>query len=177
MTSVHIVVAERELVVSLDTERASFRLPIGLAVLSERELVSDPPRPEELTNAVGLVADHLDDVVRADPSVIGARTSLTGAELASIVAVELGAPATLPFVLTRAAAEDVYRTVATEAAADRRHNPGLADEHLHSVVPAACTVVAVMRRLQLQEVTVVESTSDATHTADTAGEPEPGGAS
>jgi exopolyphosphatase/guanosine-5'-triphosphate,3'-diphosphate pyrophosphatase len=168
MTLVHIAVADHGLVVDLHpdatadpghairSERVSFTLPIGLAALSEHELHTDPPRPEELTNAIGLVADHLDDVVRADPSVIGAATSLAGAELCSIVGVEVGGAPTLPFVLSRDAAEDVFRTVATEPLADRRHNPGLAAEHVHSVVPAACAVVAVMRRLQLLEVTIIE---------------------
>jgi exopolyphosphatase/guanosine-5'-triphosphate,3'-diphosphate pyrophosphatase len=155
MTVVHIAVADHELVVDLDGDRR-FTLPVGVAALRERELHADPPRPEELTNAIGLVADHLDDVVRADPSVIGADTSLAGPELHAIVAVELGTEPTLPFVLSRDAAEDVFRTVATEATADRRRNPGLAEQHVHSVVPAACAVVAVMRRLQLLEVTIVD---------------------
>ena len=73
MTVVHIAVADHELVVDLDGDRR-FTLPVGVAALRERELHADPPRPEELTNAIGLVADHLDDVVRADPSVIGADT-------------------------------------------------------------------------------------------------------
>lgn len=154
MTVVHIAVADHGLVVELDGDR-SFALPIGLALLREHELLTDPPRPEELTNAIGLVADHLDDVVRADPSVIGAPTSLAGAELHSIVGVELGGAATLPFVLSRDAAEDVFRTLVTEPTRERRRNPGLAEQHVQSVVPAACAVVAVMRRLQLLEVTIV----------------------
>lgn len=154
MTHVHIAVAERELVVDLDDR--SITLPIGLVDLHERELLSDPPRPEELTNAIGLVADHLDDVVRAVPSVVGAPTTLTGRELRSIVAVEVGGTTSLPYVLSREAAEDVFRTLVTEPTRDRRLNPGLDHEHVQSVVPACCAVVAVMRRLQLLEVTVVD---------------------
>ena len=48
--------------------------------------------------------------------------------IVSIAAVELGRydrDAVHHFVLTRDAAEDVFRTLATERLADRVHNPGL----------------------------------------------------
>jgi hypothetical protein len=41
-------------------------------VLTETELHRDPPRPEELTNAIGLVTDFMDDLVREQPHVLDA---------------------------------------------------------------------------------------------------------
>ena len=54
----------------------------------------------------------------------------TGGTITTIAAVEIGLAeydrdALHRFVLTRAAAEDVFRTLATERLADRVHNPGL----------------------------------------------------
>lgn len=128
-------------------------LPLGVVTLA-RELAGDPPRPEELTNAIGAVADHLDDLVRERPDAIGAEVSMSGPEVTAVVAVEVGGPAPLPFVLDRLAAEDVFRTVATEARADRARNPGLDPLLVDRIVAGCCAVVGVMRKLQIDAVTV-----------------------
>ncbi len=153
MTALTITIEDRALVVEVDGA-TPVELPVGLDVLRRRELHTDPPRPEELTNAIGAVADHLDDVVRERPDIVGADVSVRGAAVGAIAAVEVGGAATLPFVLSRPAAEDVFRTVATEPAADRRLNPGLDAEMVDVVVAACCALVAVMRRLQLDHVVV-----------------------
>ena len=44
--------------------------------------------------------------------------------------------------------------MATEAANDRAYNPGLPPEHVDTVVAACCIVLAVMRRLHLDRVTI-----------------------
>jgi exopolyphosphatase/guanosine-5'-triphosphate,3'-diphosphate pyrophosphatase len=61
------------------------------------------------------------------------------------------------FVLTRAAAEDVFRTLATEALEDRRANPGLQPERADIIVGGCCALVAVLRKLHAHEVLVSES--------------------
>ena len=43
-----------------------------LVSLTKSEFTSDPPRPEELTNAIGTVVDHLDDMLRVLPAAIDA---------------------------------------------------------------------------------------------------------
>jgi exopolyphosphatase/guanosine-5'-triphosphate,3'-diphosphate pyrophosphatase len=58
------------------------------------------------------------------------------------------------FVLPRDAAEEIFRTVATEAAGDRAYNPGIPGEHVDTVVAACCIVLTVMRRLHLDQVTI-----------------------
>jgi exopolyphosphatase/guanosine-5'-triphosphate,3'-diphosphate pyrophosphatase len=149
--SIHVDVGDHEIVVVLDDRRVA--LPIGVVSLSS-DLATDPPRPEELTNAIGLVADHLDDIVRDRPDLVGADLSMAGPEVTAMVAVELGGTAVLPFALGRAAAEDVFRTLVTERRADRVHNPGLDVLLVDRVVAGSCAVVAVMRTLQLDSVMV-----------------------
>lgn len=127
--------------------------PLGVRSLLA-QLLGDPPRPDELTNAVGAVADHLDDLVRERPDVIGAPVTMRGPEVTSVVAVEVGGTAPLPFRLDRAAAEDVFRTVATEPRADRARNPGLDPLLVDRIVAGSCAVVAVLRKLQLDAIEV-----------------------
>jgi exopolyphosphatase/guanosine-5'-triphosphate,3'-diphosphate pyrophosphatase len=57
-------------------------------------------------------------------------------------------------VLTRDAAEDVFRTLATESLADRVHNPGLPRERADIIVGGCCVLVAVMRRLKIDSLVV-----------------------
>ncbi len=149
--SAHVDVGDHEIIVVLDDTRLS--IAVGVVSLSS-DLATDPPRPEELTNAIGLVADHLDDVVRDHPDLVGADLSMAGPEVTAMVAVEQGGAAVLPFVLDRAAAEDVFRTLVTERRADRVHNPGLDALLVDRVVAGSCAVVAVMRKLQLDSVMV-----------------------
>ncbi|MEX1106603.1 MAG: hypothetical protein WEB78_10420, partial [Ilumatobacteraceae bacterium] len=108
------------------------------------------------TNAIGAEFDHVDDIVRASPHVLHASVEVRGAAVNAIVAVEMGGEPVLPFTLSRDAAEDVFRTVATEPQADRRLNPGLRPSMVDDIVPAACALVAVMRRLHLDHIEVVQ---------------------
>lgn len=143
-----------ETTVLVDGYEQPMILPVGIDGLTQRELLADPPRPEELTNAIGAVFDHFDDVVRERPAVVGSGVDISGPEATAIAAVEVGGLPDLPFVLTREAAEDVFRTLATETRVQRAHNPGLDAALVPTVVAGCCAVVALMRRLQLDEVTV-----------------------
>ena len=140
-------------VTSVDLDGQCHVIPLGAVSLSSAVLVSDPPRPEELTNAIGAVVDHLDDMLRALPGAVGADEVGIVGELAEVIAaVEFGGRPPLPFSLRRAAAEDVFRTVATESSVDRAHNPGLPSEAVDTIVAACCIVVALMRHLDLDVV-------------------------
>lgn len=130
-------------------------MPIGAASLIDDSITSDPPRPEELTNAIGTVFDHLDDVLRALPTVLDADGfEICGDHATVIAAVEVGGRPPVPFELHRAAAEDVFRTVATESAAERARNPGLPADRVDTIVGACCIVVALMRHLHLDTIAV-----------------------
>ncbi|HEV2759706.1 MAG TPA: Ppx/GppA phosphatase family protein [Acidimicrobiales bacterium] len=136
---------------------------IGCVRLTEKFLHSDPPAPEELSQAFDVVRGHLEDVARVIPSAAEARrfVGLAGT-VTTMAAVELGL-ATYDrerihhFVLTRAAAEDVFRTLATESRRQRIHNPGLEEARADVIVGGAVVVVAIMRYFELQECLVSEA--------------------
>lgn len=136
-------------------------MDVGSVRLTEAELHHDPPQPEELTNAIGLVQDRLDDVLRELPAVAEARALIgVAGTIVSIAAVELGRyerDAVHHFVLSREAAEDVFRTLATEPLADRIHNPGLERERADIIVGGACILVTVMRTLRARQLLVSET--------------------
>lgn len=137
--------AAREIVFSSD--EASYIVPVGVDTLATM-IGGDPPYPEDLINAIGLMMDHVEDVLREVPTAAAAeRIECTGIGLGTVAAVEVGGPTETPFALTREAAEEVFRTLATEATADRARNPGLPAEEVHQVLGVCCALVAVLRAL------------------------------
>jgi exopolyphosphatase/guanosine-5'-triphosphate,3'-diphosphate pyrophosphatase len=136
---------------------------VGCVRVTEKFLHHDPPAPEELSQAVSVVRDHLEDVAREMPAVKEARrfVGLAGT-VSTVAAVEIGLPQydrdrIHHFVLTRAAAEDVFRTLATEALDDRRHNPGLEPGRAEVIVGGAVVLVSIMRHWDFDECLVSES--------------------
>jgi len=123
----------------------------------------DPPAPEELAQALSVVQAYLDDVDRLLPAAGQAQTLVgTAGTVTTVAAVELGLPeydaeVLHHFRLTREAAEDVFRTLATETAADRRHNPGLEAARVDVIVGGAAVLVAVMRHWGFEEMIVSEA--------------------
>lgn len=129
-------------------------VPIGAQSLAA-SIAGDPPDPADLSNAIGLVLDHLDDVARALPGAAAEGIEFTGESALVVAAVEVGGAPALPFRLARHAAEEVFRTLATEARADRARNPGLPAEWVHDVLGACCWLVGVMRHFDLDDAAVV----------------------
>jgi exopolyphosphatase / guanosine-5'-triphosphate,3'-diphosphate pyrophosphatase len=140
----------------------SISVDVGSVRLTEQWFEHDPPAPDELRNAIGVMEDALDDVVRAVPEITAATTVVgVAGTISTVAAIELGLAtydrtAVHGFTLSRAAAEDVFRTLATESLAARRHNPGLAPERADIIVGGCCALVAVMRTLGLHEIVVSE---------------------
>lgn len=138
-------------------------LDIGCVRLSEKYLVSDPPAPEELSQVVSVVRDHMEDVTRLLPASRDAErfVGLAGT-VTTMAAVEIGLPEydrnrIHHFVLTRAAAEDVFRTLATESRAQRVQNPGLEEARADVIVGGAAILVGVMRFFDFDECLVSEA--------------------
>jgi exopolyphosphatase / guanosine-5'-triphosphate,3'-diphosphate pyrophosphatase len=152
-----------EFVVGTTEAEGVMSIDIGCVRLTEKFIEHDPPRPEELTACISLTDTYIEDVVRELPAVAGARTvvGLAGT-VSTVAAVEIGL-ATYDrdrihhFVLTRHAAEDVFRTLATESRADRIHNPGLEEARADVIVGGCCVLVALFRRLGFDEMLVSES--------------------
>ena len=136
-------------------------IPWGFDTLTAAWLADgDPPHPASLTNALGTLDDHLDDVEREHAEfdqLVRSEHGVTfdGATIVSLARVELGRDdPPRDVVLERAAAEEIFRLVATESAADRAHNPGLPSQHVATIVATCCVVLSVMRRYHLEQVTL-----------------------
>jgi exopolyphosphatase/guanosine-5'-triphosphate,3'-diphosphate pyrophosphatase len=152
--------ASTELMVGTETLDFAVSLPFGAVNLTEAELHRDPPRPEELTNAISLVSDAVDDVAHNYP-LIGHVERVVGVAgtIVTVAAVEVGQKTFDPSALhklklSREAVEDVFRTLATEPLSDRIFNPGLPRDRADIIVGGCCVLVAVMRRLQISEIVI-----------------------
>ncbi|MCU1368872.1 MAG: hypothetical protein JWO77_66 [Ilumatobacteraceae bacterium] len=138
-------------------------LDVGCVRLSERFLTTDPPAPEDLTAAISYTDAWLEDVQRAFPG-LGAVQTVIGlaGTVSTVAAVEQGLgeydrDAIHHFRLTKDAVEDVFRTLATERRADRIHNPGLEEARADVIVGGCCALVAILRRLSIDEILCSEA--------------------
>jgi exopolyphosphatase/guanosine-5'-triphosphate,3'-diphosphate pyrophosphatase len=152
-----------EFVVGTTEAEGVVSVDIGCVRMSEKYLLSDPPAPEELSQTISVVHSYLEDVRRELPAVKEARrlVGLAGT-VATMAMVEIGLAEydrdrVHHFVLTRAAAEDVFRTLATERRADRVHNPGLEEARADVIVGGAAILVAIMRNFDFDECLVSEA--------------------
>jgi exopolyphosphatase/guanosine-5'-triphosphate,3'-diphosphate pyrophosphatase len=152
-----------EFIVGTDRVEGVTSVDIGCVRLTEKFLQHDPPQPEELSACISLTDAYLDDVVREIPAAAEARTlvGLAGT-VTTVAAVEIGLETydrgrIHHFHLTREAAEDVFRTLATESRADRIHNPGLEEARADVIVAGCCVLVALFRRVGFDEMIVSEA--------------------
>jgi exopolyphosphatase / guanosine-5'-triphosphate,3'-diphosphate pyrophosphatase len=152
-----------EFIVGTHRPESLLSVDIGSVRLTEQYVTSDPPEPEELSAALSVVRDHLADVEREIPAVREAATlvGLAGT-ITTVAAVELGLAEydrdkIHRFRLTKAAAEDVFRTLATETVEERRHNPGLDPGRADVIVAGALELVTIMRTFGFDAVVVSES--------------------
>jgi exopolyphosphatase / guanosine-5'-triphosphate,3'-diphosphate pyrophosphatase len=152
-----------EFIVGTDQVDGVMSIDVGCVRLTEKFLEHDPPQPEELSASISYTDAFLDDVVREVPAVAEARTLVgVAGTITTVAAVEIGLAtydrdAIHHFRLTRDAAEDVFRTLATEARADRIHNPGLEEARADVIVGGCCVLVALFRRLGFDEMIVSEA--------------------
>ena len=152
-----------EFVVGETAPTGQISVDIGCVRLTEQLLHSDPPAPEELSEAVTIVREHLADVDRELPAAREAATLIgLAGTVTTVAAIELGLPEydadkIHHFRLTKEAAEDVFRTLATEPAAERRHNPGLEPGRVDVIVGGAVVLVTILRVLGFDEMLVSEA--------------------
>ena len=151
-----------EFIVGTDRVEGVMSVDIGCVRLTEKFLLHDPPLAEELSACISLTDAYLDDVVREIPAAAEAQTlvGLAGT-VTTVAAVEIGLEAydrdrIHHFRLTREAAEDVFRTLATESRADRIHNPGLEEARADVIVGGCCVLVALFRHFGFDEMIVSE---------------------
>lgn len=136
---------------------------MGCVRITEKFLHGDPPSPEELSQAISVIHAYLDDVTREVPaSLDAARLVGLAGTVSTMAAVEIGLAEydrdrIHHFVLTRDAAEDVFRTLALEKRADRVHNPGLEEARADVIVGGAAILVTIMRHFEFAECLVSEA--------------------
>jgi exopolyphosphatase/guanosine-5'-triphosphate,3'-diphosphate pyrophosphatase len=152
-----------ELIYGTDHVEGVISLDIGCVRLTEKYLEHDPPQPEELLAAISLTETYLNDVVREIPEAAGARRLIgLAGTITTVAAVDIGLlewdrDAIHHFVLTHEAAEDVFRTLATEAVEDRKHNPGLDPARADVIVGGLCVLVTIFRTMGFDELLVSEA--------------------
>jgi len=152
-----------ECMVGTDAPEAVRSFDVGSVRLTEKHLVSDPPAPEELSNAIAEAAAWFDDLMREVPASTQAKTVIgVAGTITTVGAIELGMAEydrdrIHHFRLTREAIEDVFRTLATERLADRIHNPGLEEARADVIVGGLCVLVAFVRTLGVDELLLSES--------------------
>lgn len=152
-----------EFAYGLDSCTASISTDMGCVRLSEKYIEHDPPAPAELAAALSIVELHIDDVLAAIPNASSAKTlvGLAGTVTAA-AAIEQGL-ATYDrasihhFNLTKAAAEDVFRTLGTETRSQRIDNPGMEEGRADVIVGGMCILVKTMRMLDFANCLVSES--------------------
>ena len=152
-----------EIVVGTTEPVGGLSIDVGCVRVTERFLHSDPPTAGELSDALAVIRGYLEDVVRNVPAGRDARTfvGLAGT-VAAMAAVEQGLHTydrdrIHHFRLTRAAAEDVFRTLAMEPRADRVYNPGLEAGRADVIVGGALVVVSLFRYFDFDECLVSET--------------------
>jgi exopolyphosphatase/guanosine-5'-triphosphate,3'-diphosphate pyrophosphatase len=125
---------------------------------------SPPTRPPPRTEAPPSATSRPGSATSLAIPNLGEAATVVGlaGTVTTVAAVELGLEtydrdAVHHFVLTKEAAEDVFRTLATESLADRLHNPGLEPARADVIVGGCCALVAIYRRLGLDEVLVSEA--------------------
>jgi len=152
-----------EFAVGSSRMEGGFSTDMGSVRFTEKYIESDPPLPEELVACLSVAEAHIDDVAREVPMVMGARqlVGLAGT-VSTAAAVEIGLmeydrDQIHHFRLTRAAIEDVYRTLVTESREDRRHNPGLEQGRVDTIVGGMCILARIVRYFDAEDVLVSES--------------------
>lgn len=152
-----------EFAYGLDTCQKAVSTDMGCVRLTEQYIHSDPSLPEELVAALSIVELHLDDVVAAIPEVASAKTfvGLAGT-VSAAAAIEQGLHAydrdrIHHFVLTKDAAEDVFRTLATENRAERLDNPGMEEGRVDVIVGGLTILVRIMRQFGFDSCLVSEA--------------------
>jgi exopolyphosphatase/guanosine-5'-triphosphate,3'-diphosphate pyrophosphatase len=149
-----------EYIVGFESPEMSASIPFGAVTATSSHISGDPAPPEDLTNLLGAVADELEEVCRDIPALLtpGRVVGVAGT-IVTMAAVEIGLAefdddVLNGFVLTKDAAEDVFRTLATENRNQRILNPGLPEDRGDIIVAGCCILVATMRRLHIDEIIV-----------------------
>jgi exopolyphosphatase/guanosine-5'-triphosphate,3'-diphosphate pyrophosphatase len=126
-------------------------LDIGCVRISERFLVSDPPRSHELAAAHGYVARLLDGLSAQEPA-FGTAATLVGlaGTVAALAAIDQGLAAydrrrVHHYLLAQSTVERLLSTLAGESISARRSRPGMEPDRADVIVGGTVILAVVMR--------------------------------
>lgn len=142
---------------------AAISTDMGCVRLTERFIESDPARPEELASALSVVELYLDDVLAFIPDatkasrLIGLAGTVSATAMVEQGLVEYDRSRIHHFELTKAAVEDVFRTLATEDREQRLANPGMEPGRVDVIVGGLCVLVRIMRQFAFDSCLVSEA--------------------
>lgn len=107
---------------------------------------TDPTEPADLANAIGVLTDELDELLRQRPELAGKRLALSGDDITSFARLEAGrADIACPVSISREQAEDVFRLLASERLDERADHPGVDTDFGARSLAVACAVVSLLR--------------------------------
>lgn len=136
---------------------------MGCVRLTERFIHSDPAQPEELASAISVVELYLDDVLAAIPDastaskLVGLAGTVSATAMLEQGLVDYDRDRVHHFELTKAAVEDVFRTLATEDRQQRLANPGMEPGRVDVIVGGLCVLVRIMRQFGFDSCLVSEA--------------------
>ncbi|HET6963899.1 MAG TPA: DUF501 domain-containing protein [Acidimicrobiales bacterium] len=137
--------------------RAVRSLDVGCVRLTERFLTTDPPAPAAMDEAHAYVDARLDEAIREEPGLVGARTMVG---LAGTVACLAGVDQGLDhydrdrqhhYLLRRDRVELLLESLAATDSPGRRSMPGVEEQRADVIVGGTIVLVAVMRRFGFDE--------------------------
>jgi exopolyphosphatase/guanosine-5'-triphosphate,3'-diphosphate pyrophosphatase len=152
-----------EFVLGTDEAEGQLSIDVGCVRMTEKYILHDPPRPEELTATLQVVDAYLDDVARDLPGAgEAARFVGLAGTVTTVAALDLGLQTydtelIHHYVLTKDAVEEIFRELATESLAQRKDEPGMEPDRADVIVGGCCVLVAVMRHFGFDECLVSES--------------------
>lgn len=144
-------------------EIVALSLDVGCVRLTERFLVSDPPRRQEQESAHEHVAELVIGAVEAHPELAAARLMVGVAGTVSALAVlELGLSSydrekVHHARLTRSGTHSLFDELFAAPLAERRERPGMERERADVIVGGALVLLTVMELLGHDELLVSES--------------------
>ena len=152
-----------EFVVGTDEPEALISIDIGCVRITEQYLHSDPPRPRSCGRrcrwcaTTSPTSSARSRASRDAKTLVGLAGTVTTSPRSSSARPSTTATGSTTSGSTRAAVEDVFRTLATESVEERRHNPGLEPGRVDVIVGGAIVLVAVMRHSGFDELLVSEA--------------------
>ncbi len=142
--------------------RASVSMDMGCVRLTETYLEHDPPRADELAEALAFVEDRLVEVEAVVPVEEARRLVGVAGTVTTLAAVALELDAANAgrahhHVLTRANAEALFRRLASETVDERGEDPALEPGRAEVIVGGTLVLVGILRRWRADAVVVSEA--------------------